>query len=817
MARKYRCLLVSRSWCNAPAHATLISLSRWGKGLKHSSLVLMLVLFLALAQPMRAQSDPPASGALSVVTASSIFVRSGPGQSYPPVGRLSEGDLVRPVSRNAAGTWIMVSYNPGFGWIRRDLVYWTVDANALPVISDDELTPSPLPGEETVPVNVAITLTPDGSWVDVGERGAFVRSGPDYSYPELGTLQSGAIVEPVSRDVNGAWVLIRFEDGFAWIARNLVRWQTNVNELPVVYRGNLTPSPTFTRTDTPSPTYTPSQTPTATQTLTPSTTPTITRTPTATATDTPTRTPSHTPTSTQTLTPSPMASDTATRTPTPTSTAVPTETASLTLTATRTRTDTATPQPTATPTQVPTRTPSRTPRPTATATHTASPTPTATQAPTETATYTPSATDTPAPTDTATRTPEPTDTSTVTSSPTDTPAPTDTATRTPEPTETATYTPAVTDTRVTTNTPTRTPEPTATLTFTPTATDTATRRPSATPAATATATDTRAPTVTLTRTPSPEVRLLVVTEASATPSDTATERPTRTPSPTATPTASDTATRRPSNTPAATATPSETPPPSATSTVTPSETASATTPPTATDTAVAPATESVSAVAQAATATTTPEPAEEATATLTRMPAPTETAADASQPTEEATADSTEPGALAIGAAGTPVASIPTGAPPLDDPATTQPGGPRLPLEALVGGLGVLAVLGYAGLYWRGASKAERYEQGFVITRCPVCRQGRLVIDERHERFLGIPRVRRTVRCTHCRSTLREVGYRRWRYTIDPTENPSMYQRYNGRVLEEDILRALPNQPHINSAPRPPGPPPAFVDDEPRE
>lgn len=137
-----------------------------------------------------------------------------------------------------------------------------------------------------------------------------------------------------------------------------------------------------------------------------------------------------------------------------------------------------------------------------------------------------------------------------------------------------------------------------------------------------------------------------------------------------------------------------------------------------------------------------------------------------------------------------------------------------MPLEAIVGGLGLLAVLGYVGLYWRGASAAERYPTGFVISRCPVCRQGQLTMEKRAERLLGIPHVRRTIRCENCRSTLREVGPRKWRYTVDPTVSQHMFQRYNGRVVEEDFLRALPNQPHIvRSEPHPPADPPAFVDE----
>src|SRR5690606_13741907 len=86
-------------------------------------------------------------------------------------------------------------------------------------------------------------------------------------------------------------------------------------------------------------------------------------------------------------------------------------------------------------------------------------------------------------------------------------------------------------------------------------------------------------------------------------------------------------------------------------------------------------------------------------------------------------------------------------------PETALPAdGEGIPPEAVVGGLVLLAVIGYIGLYLRGAAAADRYAGGFVIEQCPVCRQGRLTVETRQNRLAGIPRPRRIVRCNHCRS-----------------------------------------------------------------
>ena len=113
--------------------------------------------------------------------------------------------------------------------------------------------------------------------------------------------------------------------------------------------GDITPTPTASKTPTPTPTTTLTATPTQTGTPAVTPTPTITKTPTNTPTNT--VTPSNTVTSTSTPTPS----ITATKTPTPTVTATNSPTPSIT--ASPTRTAAVTPTPTGTPASTPTQTP----------------------------------------------------------------------------------------------------------------------------------------------------------------------------------------------------------------------------------------------------------------------------------------------------------------------------------------------------------------------------------------------------------------------------------------------------------------------------
>jgi hypothetical protein len=158
--------------------------------------------------------------------------------------------------------------------------------------------------------------------------------------------------------------------------------------------------------------------------------------------------------------------------------------------------------------------------------------------------------------------------------------------------------------------------------------------------------------------------------------------------------------------------------------------------------------------------------------------------------------------------------TIPPATPAPTTPATTE--APRIPIEAIIGGLGLLAALIYIGFYWRGLAAAGRYKRGIGIPVCPACGEGKLEVETRSGRFLGIPRPRHTVRCTNCRSVLREIEPGRWRYAVDPLVNHALYRQYNSRELTDADLAGLATLQPGDAPPeiRPPSVPPAFVDDD---
>ncbi|MBN1312113.1 MAG: hypothetical protein JXB30_11905 [Anaerolineae bacterium] len=129
-------------------------------------------------------------------------------------------------------------------------------------------------------------------------------------------------------------------------------------------------------------------------------------------------------------------------------------------------------------------------------------------------------------------------------------------------------------------------------------------------------------------------------------------------------------------------------------------------------------------------------------------------------------------------------------APLVPNPFKGLPG--SLKLGLLIGG-GVILMSFVAYIWRRSAGRREirRYDGGFLLDTCPACHEGRLQLDEVIHRSIGIPSVRRSVRCSACRSVLREIRPGRWRYTVDPFANPDMASRYKNRRLSMSDLEAL--------------------------
>jgi uncharacterized protein YraI len=170
------------------------------------------VSLIPTPEPGSTPADPP------VVNVVQANLRAGPGVTFAIVGSVAQGDVLILTGRNELGDWLRLADD---SWIFAVLVD-NVPAN-LPVVR-----PARSATEEAEDEPQAEVAAED-SGEPATIAGANLRSGPSTDFDIVGTLQSGAPVEPIGQDESGEWLLLTDD---VWIFAGLV---SNIPaDLPVV-------------------------------------------------------------------------------------------------------------------------------------------------------------------------------------------------------------------------------------------------------------------------------------------------------------------------------------------------------------------------------------------------------------------------------------------------------------------------------------------------------------------------------------------------------------------------------------------------------
>lgn len=104
-------------------------------------------------------------------------------------------------------------------------------AQAAPVTSEPTAIPTSTPIATAPETDIGI-LTGPTARVVVAELN--IRQGPDTSYPPVGTLRRGDLVQIVGRNADSSWWAVSYRGGSAWVFSALVAPEGDVSNVPLV-------------------------------------------------------------------------------------------------------------------------------------------------------------------------------------------------------------------------------------------------------------------------------------------------------------------------------------------------------------------------------------------------------------------------------------------------------------------------------------------------------------------------------------------------------------------------------------------------------
>jgi uncharacterized protein YraI len=189
--------------------------------------------------PPTVELIPPAAGEPQTVALTQVYVRNGPGETYPAYGIAQTGKVARVLGKSEDGSWLTVRLNPavvglGYGWVA---TAYTQPSNidAVPVIA-----------APTLPPPVVTTPPPAGAATATAIDYVNLRSGPGTNYLLLGTVAPGTTGEVTGKSADGAWWQVKvptsfYSPGYAWVAADWV-YTANTGSVPVVAAPEAPPS-----------------------------------------------------------------------------------------------------------------------------------------------------------------------------------------------------------------------------------------------------------------------------------------------------------------------------------------------------------------------------------------------------------------------------------------------------------------------------------------------------------------------------------------------------------------------------------------------
>lgn len=183
--------------------------------------------------PVTENTVDPATyvGPVAIVNAGALNIRSGPGAQYTILGRADGGDQFVIVARDAQFLWIQVDTEFGIGWVNRNYVIIRGDVSDLPVA--DATTPITVYDSSTG-TSTATTPTLIGPVAFVATGALNIRSGPNISFPSIGSVTSTTRMPIIGQSPDGRWWKVESPFGAGWVNKSYVLVEGDASNVPVV-------------------------------------------------------------------------------------------------------------------------------------------------------------------------------------------------------------------------------------------------------------------------------------------------------------------------------------------------------------------------------------------------------------------------------------------------------------------------------------------------------------------------------------------------------------------------------------------------------
>lgn len=212
-----------------------------------TAVVVMLMSFAAFQTPTQATPNAEApcntvTGIKGIVVVASLKLRAKPSTTETQVGLLAANDVIQVIGRNGSGTWVLVQTPGGIsGWAGATYIVLIGGHFSDLAVLDSSSSAADL-----------ATLASDANVTKgvIVANVLSIRTKPDSSSAQLGSLLSNDVVTVIGRNSTGTWFQVTNDaDVTGWVASAYVfLLKGTMNDLPVT-DNSVAPAPTIVPTE----------------------------------------------------------------------------------------------------------------------------------------------------------------------------------------------------------------------------------------------------------------------------------------------------------------------------------------------------------------------------------------------------------------------------------------------------------------------------------------------------------------------------------------------------------------------------------------
>jgi uncharacterized protein YgiM (DUF1202 family) len=175
-------------------------------------------------------ADAEVSGPIGVVNTGALNIRSGPGSQYTSLGVLAGGTETQIVGRTLDWTWWLLDTPVGTGWANAIYIVVRGDTSGVPhVAPGTTVAAEPGQAEAAAP---AAEISGPVAFVSTGALN--IRSGPNSTFPSLGSVYAGTRMPIIGQSTDHGWWQVESPYGNGWVSKLYVLTEGNTTGIPVV-------------------------------------------------------------------------------------------------------------------------------------------------------------------------------------------------------------------------------------------------------------------------------------------------------------------------------------------------------------------------------------------------------------------------------------------------------------------------------------------------------------------------------------------------------------------------------------------------------